>query len=210
VSRAPKESRRATTVRQAELTDAALHIVATRGIAGLTTRALAERVGLTSGAIFRHFPTLDALLQAVAERAETVLDATFPDEAAPPLERLRRFVEARSQAVGQSAGILRLVLSEQFVIALPREASARLARCVDKTRRFVVACVTEGQAAGTIRQDVPVSALSAVVLGTIQMLALARTGPHEKGFAGQTEVVREGLFALLAPVPTAASRKRVR
>lgn len=47
-------------------------------------------------------------------------------------------------------------------------------------------------------------------MGTIQMLALARTGPHEKGFAGQTEVVREGLFALLAPVPTPGSRKRAR
>ncbi len=210
MSRGPKESRRATTVRQAELTDAALHLVATRGIAGLTTRALAERVGLSSGAIFRHFPTLDALLEAVAERVETVLDATFPAETASPLERLQRFVEARSQAVGQSAGILRLVLSEQFVLALPQEASARLGRCVDKTRRFVVTCVTEGQAAGTIRGDVPASALAAIVMGTIQMLALARTGPHEKGFAGQTEVVREGLFALLAPVPTPGSRKRAR
>ena len=56
--------RRTSEVRQVELTDAALHIIATRGIGAVSTRSLAEQVGLSSGAIFRHFASLDAVLDA--------------------------------------------------------------------------------------------------------------------------------------------------
>ena len=55
------------------MTDAALHIIATRGIAALTTRSLADEVGLTSGAIFKHFQSLDVLLEAVVARANRPL-----------------------------------------------------------------------------------------------------------------------------------------
>ena len=100
----PDEGRRPTEVRKVELTDAALHVIATRGIAALTTRSLAEHVGLSSGAIFRHFATLDALLDAVVARVEAELDATYPSKELPPLERLERFVEARSATVGNHTG----------------------------------------------------------------------------------------------------------
>jgi AcrR family transcriptional regulator len=140
------EFRRSSEVRQLELTDAALHIIATRGITALSTRSLAEQVGLSSGAIFRHFASLDALLDAVVARVEAVLDSTYPPRELPARERLQRFVEARSAAVGDQVGILRLVLSEQFLLALPKDGSARLSSCVQKTRNFVRTCLREGQA----------------------------------------------------------------
>jgi AcrR family transcriptional regulator len=116
------ELRRSTEARQAELIDAALHIIATRGIAALTTRSLAEHVGLTGGAIFRHFASIDALIEAVVGRVESVMESTFPPSGLPPGERLDRFVEARSTAVGGQVGIMQLMLSEQFLLALRRAA----------------------------------------------------------------------------------------
>jgi AcrR family transcriptional regulator len=65
-------TRRASPVRQTELVDAALQIIATQGIAALSTRSLATAVGLSSGAIFRHFASLAALLDAVVARVEVV------------------------------------------------------------------------------------------------------------------------------------------
>ena len=60
------EKRRASEVRQVELTDAALRIIASKGIASLSTRRLAEEVGLSTGAIFKHFPTKAELVAAAA------------------------------------------------------------------------------------------------------------------------------------------------
>ncbi len=193
------ELRRTTEARQAELIDAALHIIATRGIAALTTRSLAERVGLTSGAIFRHFASIDALIEAVVVRVESVMESTFPPSGLPPGERLDRFVEARSTAVGGQVGIMQLMLSEQFILALSEGGSARLAACAQKTRTFVLTCLREGQAAGWFRTDIDAGALVVVVMGTIQMLALSAARRRQLGTPPQA--VRDALGALLRPPP---------
>ena len=193
------ELRRTTEARQAELIDAALHIIATRGIAALSTRSLAEHVGITSGAIFRHFASIDALIEAVVGRVESVMESTFPPRELPPGERLDRFVEARSATVGGHVGIMQLMLSEQFLLALPEGGSARLAGCAQKTREFVLRCLREGQAAGEFRTDLDAGALVVVVMGTIQMLALSAANRRQIGTAPQS--VRDALGVLLRPPP---------
>lgn len=201
------EHRRTSEVRQSELTDAALHLIATRGIAALTTRRLADEVGLSSGAIFRHFASLEALLDAVVSRVETVLDTTYPPSELPARERLERFVAARSALVGSQVGILRLVLCEQFLLALPKSGSARLSACVQKTRKFVRDCLREGQETGDLRADVDAEALAVVVMGTLQMLALSTAKRRRR--ATEAQAVRSGLVALLRP-PVAAGPRRGR
>ncbi|MDO9020973.1 MAG: TetR/AcrR family transcriptional regulator [Deltaproteobacteria bacterium] len=198
------ELRRSTEARQAELIDAALHIIATQGIAALTTRSLAEHVGLTSGAIFRHFASIDALIEGVVARVESVMESTFPPAGLPPGERLDRFVEARSTAVGGQVGIMQLMLSEQFILALSEGGTARLAGCAQKTREFVLTCLREGQAAGSFRTDLDAGALVVVVMGTIQMLALSAAKRRQLGTAPQ--VVRDALGALLRPPPPVATQ----
>lgn len=194
---AASEQRRSSAERQMELTDAALRIVATRGIAALTTRSLAEEMGLTSGALFRHFASLDALLVAVVARVESVLEATYPSSALPSRERLSAFIEARSQAVGNQLGILRLVVSEQFLLALPEGGSARLGACVTKTRAFVTRCLRDGQAQGVFRADIDAEALTLIVMGTVQMLALSDASAPKRALeATRTE---GALLALLSP-----------
>lgn len=197
------ELRRSSETRQVELIDAALRIIETRGIAALTTRSLAEEVGFSSGAIFRHFATIDDLLDAVVSRVEHVLAATYPPAGLPPLERLERFIEARSTAVGAQLGIPRLVLSEQFLLALPKRGSERLAACRKKTRAFVTDCLRDGQAAGEVRTDLDAEVLAPIVMGTVQMLVLS--SPQQRGQDAQA--VRAGLLTLLRPLAKPA-RKR--
>lgn len=202
------EVRRASEQRQVELTDAALRIVAAKGIAALTTRSLAAEVGLSTGAIFRHFASLEALLDAVVARVEAVLESTYPAADLPPVDRLERFVLARSTAVGNQLGILRLVLSEQFLLALPKSGSDRLTGCVEKTRSFVLACLRDGQTSGELRTDLPAETLAPIVMGTVQMLALSRSKPRQR--EAEARAVLGSLLALLRSpvVAPSASRKR--
>lgn len=203
------EFRRTSEVRQVELTDAALHIIATQGIAALSTRSLAAQVGLSTGAIFRHFASLEALLDAVVARVETVLEATYPTPTLPAAERLERFIEARSTAVGSQLGILRLVLSEQFLLALPKAGSARLAGAVERTRAFLLECLRQGQSAGELRADVPAETLVPIVMGTIQMLALSSSKTRQRD--AEARAVQSSLLALLRPPSheTSPSRKHL-
>ncbi|MFN0246374.1 MAG: TetR/AcrR family transcriptional regulator [Kofleriaceae bacterium] len=196
--------RRSSQLRQVELIDAALRIIATKGIAALTTRSLADEVGLTTGAIFRHFATLDDLLEAVVARVEAVLEASYPPANLPPLERLEQFMDARSKAVGDQLGIMRLVLSDQFLLALPARGSERLSACVKKSRAFITECLRDAQRAGAVRTDLGVDVLAPIVAGTMQMLALSRANTQSR--TPDPRHVRDALFTLLRPNPAGAAR----
>lgn len=200
--------RRQTSVRRTELIAAALEIIATRGIASLGTRTLAAQVGLSSGAIFKHFASLDALLMAVVDHVSDVLATSLPDQDLPALERLAAFVERRSQAVGGRAYIQQLMMSDQFLLALPDGGATRLARHVDDTWSFVRLAIEEGQAAGQIRADLPPRAAALVVMGTTQMLARSQT--RARLGAGEARDALQTLMAMLgaAAAPSTPDKRR--
>ena len=168
-------ARRSHGERREEIVDAALRIIAGGGIAALTVATLAEEVGVTGGALYRHFPSTDAILEAVAERVSGLLDSSLPDETLPPLERLELFVQARSTAASGHPGVLRLMLSEQVTLAMPERAVTRLRASVRKTWDAIERALSNGQAEGTVRDDLPAAALVPVVIGTVQVLARFRT-----------------------------------
>src|SRR5436309_13065775 len=71
--------------RRAELVEAARTAVLERGMLGLRLRDVAERAGLTSGAVLYYYPTLTGLLEEVQRAA------------------VERFCDRREEAVaGQS------------------------------------------------------------------------------------------------------------
>ncbi len=195
--------RRPTEHRRAEIVSAALRLVATRGIAELGNRQIAEAVGLSTGALFRHFASMDEILCAVADRVHELLHATYPAADLPPEERIARFVDARAATVGENVGILRLVLSEQFTLALPREAAAKLHEAVMESRAFLTKALREGQKSGAIRDDVPAEVLTTVVMGTIQVAAFEAARSGGAGRPG----VRAGLMRLLAASPSQGEQR---
>jgi len=68
----PADERRSATV------EAVVDLAAQQNPSDITTTAIAQHMGLTQGALFRHFPSKDAILQAVmtwvAERLLLRLD----------------------------------------------------------------------------------------------------------------------------------------
>lgn len=93
----------------------ALELAATRGVERTTTQAMADAMGLTQGAVFRHFPTKDAIWLAVMAwvRAELgrVVDAAVA-ESAGPVDALERVFVAHAGFVARHPGIPRLLFAE--------------------------------------------------------------------------------------------------
>lgn len=160
--------------RRQEIVDAALRIIATRGLTQLTVNGLAAELGVTGGALYRHYPSIESILEAVAEDAARLLDESLPAEAQDPVAWLERFVISRVETVTGNAGLARLLLSEQVAMAMPEAAVVHLRGAVERTRLAVERALRRGQANGAIRSDVAPSKLVPVVLGTVQMLALSR------------------------------------
>jgi AcrR family transcriptional regulator len=193
--------------RRAQIADAALRIIETRGIGQLTVASLAEEVGLTGGALYRHFESLDAVLEAVAERVAALLDESLPEPSLAPLEWLERFLESRSSAVAGHPGLARLLFSDQFALAMPESSIALLRSSVLKTFEAIAAALERGQEQGVIRGDLAPIALVPAVVGIVQTLVLAQGGRVLEGMMS-ADMAWPILRALLVPPPAVASQGR--
>jgi len=159
--------RRSDNNRKSEIADAILRIAGREGIGALTMERLARELRVTSGALFRHFPSRTSMLNEAASLAVARLAATFPPASLPPLERLQQFLVARSKLAAEHGGIPQLVFSEQFGKALPPKGSRAVRGAVLRTRDFVVEALREAAARGEVRQDIPAQELALTVIGTV-------------------------------------------
>lgn len=196
------------TNRRTEIADAALELISTRGIAALTTAALAERLGVTSGALFRHFESREAILEEVVSRVEAMFMANFPSADLPPRERLEEFMAQRSATAASQAGVLRLMVSEQFALALPAASAARLTSLIVSTQAFIVATIQEGADEGVFRSDIDPISLSVLVMGSMQMIAFLHNLKLEIWTDERAEKIIAGVRLLLAPPKPSRGRKR--
>jgi AcrR family transcriptional regulator len=192
------------TQKRMEIADAALHLIGTRGIAELTMANLAQELGVSTGAPFRHFKSRDKILEAVAHRVAELVGATFPPSDLPPLARLEGLFRARAEVLGKVSGIARLVFSDQFTKALPPEAAAHIHGVVQQTRMYLLQTLQDAAEAGLIRRDIPAEDLLLPVIGTLQHLGfLTALSPEEAGVQRpDTSRVVTTLLTLLGAMQT--------
>lgn len=185
---------------RSEIADTAIRIIGERGISSLTTAVLAQELGVSSGAPFRHFASWDEILEAVADRVVESIGGVFPDPTLPPLERLSGLFLARTEAVSKHMGVARLIFSDQFSKALPEKAAATIRGLVKRTRAYILDALQEAAREGQIRTDVSPEDLLVLVMGTLQHLAfLSAIRPKGAARSFEPQRVMDTLLVLLKP-----------
>ena len=101
--------------RRAATVEAVVALAARHNPSEITTTAIAQEMGLTQGAVFRHFATKDTILQAVMEWVAAGLmsrvDAAVR-AALPPLRCVESLFTAHVEFVASHPGVPRILLSE--------------------------------------------------------------------------------------------------
>lgn len=83
--------------RRDEILDAALKLFAQKGMAQVTTRQIAQAVGISQPSLYAHFRSADEIASELCARAFATLTdvlAQVADEDAAPIDRLRRMARA--------------------------------------------------------------------------------------------------------------------
>ncbi len=164
----PAEARRAATV------EAVVALAATRNPGDITTAAIARHMGLTEGALFRHFPNKDAILDAVmrwvAERLLARIDAAS-SAAAGPVAALGAIFHAHIDFIATHPGVPRMMFGElqragrtptkRLVQVLLRAYGQRLSRVIDA-----------GKTQGVIPAALETDAAIILFIGSIQGLVM--------------------------------------
>jgi AcrR family transcriptional regulator len=195
--------------RRKQIGEAALRIVGRRGVTALTTANLAQEVDLTTGALFRHFATLDDVLREAVRQGLEKMESTFPEGSLSPLERILALARNRVKTLSWDPGLDWLVRSEQALLMLPGDAVDSLQEFVSRSRRFLLLAIQEGVSQGSIRRDIEPEALLVSVGGTIHAL-IGMPGIHRLAKGSRRvgpERVLLGLMRMLAPPGRGTKRK---
>lgn len=109
--------------RRARAIEALLDLACSCAPEQISTAAIAERMGISHAALFRHFRSREALWAESVRWATSRLEADLlriaSDQALTPLARVERLLLANADFVCRHPGLLRMLLSE-----LPRPGSS--------------------------------------------------------------------------------------
>jgi AcrR family transcriptional regulator len=200
-------TRKPTTERREEIVLAVLRIIGERGLTSLSTSSLAEEVGFSTGALFRHFDSREEILAEVVRHALARIEETFPDASLPPLQRLKELAVNRVRLLSENPGLGWLLRSDQAYLELP-EASVELLRgAVKRSRRFLLDALREGAERGEIRDDIEPELLLVPILGTIHALAGSPGLQRHAARDHQPDRIFSALLQMLAPSRPITGRK---
>ena len=164
----PAETRRAVTV------EAVIELAAERDPGEITTAAIASHMKLTQGALFRHFPSKDAIWEAVMEWVAERLLARVDRAAAlaaSPVAALQAIFLAHADFVAEHPGVPRMLFGElQRAEATPAKRLARtlLERYGERIRGRLEA----GKAAGEVSAALDIDAAVILFVGSLQGLIM--------------------------------------
>ncbi len=166
-----QRKRKPTEVRKREIIDVAINIIAFEGARSFTAKNIATAVGMTSGGIFRHFESMEAIVVEAIARVEEILASDFPSGVEAPIKRLRDFFLQRTGTILAHPGISRLLLSDHLEQAAGIETAKRLSKIKIRSRKFIHECILEAEQQGSLASGVDVEAASSIVIGAILSLS---------------------------------------
>lgn len=160
--------------RREEIVRVTLDLAAKQGVDDVTTQDMAQAMGLTQGAVFRHFASKDAIwlavMQWVRDRLLTVL-ARAAAQGSDPLDALQRMFYAHIDFIAAHPAIPRVLMSEHL-----HNRSAALRRLVTEIllgyEAKIAGLLDEAKARGLARQDLDAHAAATLYIGMIQGLVL--------------------------------------
>lgn len=160
--------------RRAVIVDTVIELAGEQNPSDITTAAIAKRMGLTQGSLFRHFPNKEAILQAVMEwvakqlisRVEKVVLA-----APSPLAALEAMFMAHVEFVVKHPGVPRMLFGE--LQHAEETAPKRIVQIfISRYGKRLHQLIEQGKTCGELDAQLDAEASAMLFIGTIQGLVM--------------------------------------
>jgi len=170
----PRKRRMGAEERQEEIVQVAINLAAKAGAESVTTQDMADAMGLTQGAIFRHFPTKDdiwlAAINWVRRRLMSVVEAAAA-RSENPLEALEGMFLAHVSFIAKHPAIPRLVFSD-YLLRRDTRLKQLIQEIITGYEFRIAGLLGQAKAAGLARPDLDEGSAATLFIGMIQGLVL--------------------------------------
>lgn len=156
------------------LLEAGVEEFALHGLAGANMRTIAERAGVSVGALYKYYGDKEGFFRACLDRSLEALDAVLAEvigKEAGFREYARRIIRALLRFSREHAGYVRLYCA---LAASGGEEARQLAGEIEGvTARLYAGTIAAGQAAGDLRRDMDPAMLAFFFDNLLMMLQFA-------------------------------------
>ena len=159
--------------RKQQLASEALRIIGNKGRAGLTAQSLGHAVGISDGAVFKHFPNMDSIVDAAIDRFQVLLKIEDPG-ITDPFERLRDFFFSRLALVQANPELLELAFSQSLEQVVSNKGATRVRRVIADSIAYIKSCLKAAQRFGDLQDGANITVLTWMVHGVLQAAARQR------------------------------------
>ena len=183
--------------RQNEILDAALHLIAEKGIRNLTIRHLSQAMHITDAGLYYYFQDKLAIIQALVSRFEGEADAV--EGYLHGWAAVEAALIHRTELVLATPDLARVVFAEELFQGDP-EVEQILFGMMQRHREMMLRHFREAKEAGEIRSDIPDDTLFRMILGPLRLL-IKQWGMSHGAFdlRKERQYLLDSMKAVLAP-----------
>ncbi|HTH13535.1 MAG TPA: TetR/AcrR family transcriptional regulator [Spirochaetia bacterium] len=170
------------TSRQQEILEASLTVIDRDGLKKFTMKNVAQEIGVTDAALYKHFPDKGAILGALATLfKESTLDILAEIRANPgvsALGKLELFIKGRARQFQDNRALTVTLFSEELFRGVASVNSLN-SDTMESHAELLMDIVKEGQVSGSVRPDLPAQHLVLLLTGPMRLMVTAwKTSPE--------------------------------
>ena len=190
------------TDRQMEIINAAIDLIADKGIQQLTIKNLAIKIGFAEGAIYRHFAgKIDILLGILTmfkDNKNSALTQMQSSTNTDALTKLQTLFQERFAHFNANPAIAAVIFSEE-IFQNDKRLSEEVFRIMQESQEIVRGVIENGQKTGQMRTDISAKQLSLLITGALRLIV---TQWRLSGFAFDLQIEGQLLWASIKQIVT--------
>lgn len=183
-------------MRRTQIADAARAVVVKCGSEHVTVRVIAREIGVSEGALYRHFKSKHDILSLMVERVEEDLVKDIEERSVgggAPLEVLESSLRNHVSAIQQRRGVSFQVVAEIISLGdkrLSKQASQALDAYTSRIRTILLLGAKAGQIRASVDADTAAILIAATLQGLVSRWALS-------GYAFDLEQEFDSVWSIL-------------
>ncbi|MEN8249737.1 MAG: TetR/AcrR family transcriptional regulator [Bacteroidota bacterium] len=162
------------TPRQIEIIEAATKLIGEKGLQNVTTKHLAEEIGFSEPALYRHFKGKTEILISVLEyfriKTRSSLEPILSKQESG-LEKVHHLLNYQFKMFTTNPAVIMVIFAETS-FQYDKRLSDTVSKLLSQKKQLVINILNEGIADGSIRNDISAEQLASIILGSMRFNVL--------------------------------------
>ncbi len=158
--------------KQRNIINAAIELIAEKGIQQLTIKNLSKKIGTAEGAIYRHFDSkfeiLVGILKLFRQNKDEALQNLKTKEKSS-LQKIESLLSARFRQFSENPAIASVIFSEE-IFQNEKSLANEVYEIMVESQKGIETIILNGQSQKQIREDISAEQLTLLITGALRLL----------------------------------------